>query len=202
MLRLCVGRRDAARGRTMSNARVRVRPAGPGDEPVLRRLRLEALADAPEAFTSTIAREAARTDAEWQRWLTPGITLFLEDDDGARGVVAGVRDAGDDRIVYLMAMWVDPALRGSGAADALMSAHLAWARTAGARLVRLHVIETNARARRLYERHGFRVTGRGPRTPDGRRELRMERYVDEATGAPASAAEGVRDASGPGAERV
>lgn len=181
---------------------MRVRQAVPGDEPVLRRLRLEALADAPEAFTSTLAREAARTDADWRRWLAPGITLFVENAGEAHGLVAGVRDAGDDGIVYLLAMWVDPALRGSGAADALMEAHLAWARTAGARLVRLHVIETNGRARRLYERHGFRVTGPGPRTVDGRRELRMERQVEEATGDPASAAAAARGAPDSGAERV
>ncbi|HEX7063375.1 MAG TPA: hypothetical protein VF200_15490 [Woeseiaceae bacterium] len=42
----------------MSTARIRVRQAVAGDEPVLRSLRLEALAHAPEAFTSTLAREA------------------------------------------------------------------------------------------------------------------------------------------------
>jgi len=43
---------------------VTVRRAVPGDEPILRTLRLEALAEAPEAFGSTYDRELARTTAD------------------------------------------------------------------------------------------------------------------------------------------
>jgi ribosomal protein S18 acetylase RimI-like enzyme len=116
----------------------------------------------------------ARTTADWQRWLSPGATLILEEAGMARGLVAGMHDTQDPSIVYLMAMWVHPALRGSGAADALVTEHLAWARTAGARLVRVDVFATNGRARRLYERHGFRLTGRQTVQEDGRVELQME----------------------------
>jgi ribosomal protein S18 acetylase RimI-like enzyme len=155
-----------------------VRRAVPGDEPILRTLRLEALTEAPEAFGSTYGREVARTTADWQRWLSPGVTLILEEAGTARGLVAGMHDAEDPGIVYLMAMWVHPALRGSGAADALVTEHLTWARTVGARLVRLGVMATNRRARRLYERHGFRLTGRETvREADGRLELQMQRSL-------------------------
>ncbi|MBX5481199.1 MAG: GNAT family N-acetyltransferase [Myxococcaceae bacterium] len=149
---------------------------------MLRRLRIEALTEAPEAFSSTLAREKARTEADWRRWLSPGITLLLEEAGVARGLVAGALDRDDAHIAHLMAMWIDPALRGSGTADLLVQAHFDWARSAGARVVRLGVIDTNARARRLYERHGFRVTGPGPFSADGRREIHMERPLDEATG--------------------
>ncbi len=67
-------------------------------------------------------------------------------------------------------MWVHPTLRGTGAADALVTEHLAWARTVG----RAAVIATNGRARRLYERHGFRLNGRETMREDGRVELQME----------------------------
>jgi ribosomal protein S18 acetylase RimI-like enzyme len=158
-----------------------VRRAVPGDEAVLRRLRLDALEEAPDAFGSTYARELARTTADWQRWLSPGITLILEAAGTPRGLVAGMHDAEDPAIVYLMAMWVHPALRGTAAAHALVSEHLAWASTVGARLVRLDVMATNDRARRFYERHGFRLTGRQMvREADGRVELRMERPVSSA----------------------
>ncbi len=131
--------------------------------------------EAPEAFTSTYQREIARTTADWQRWISQGITLILEEGGSARGLVAGMPDAQDPAIVYLMAMWLHPDLRGSGAADALVAEHLAWARSVGAGFVRLHVIATNGRARRLYERHGFRLTGRQVvREGDGRVELQME----------------------------
>jgi ribosomal protein S18 acetylase RimI-like enzyme len=162
----------------MTIARLTVRRAVLGDEPILRTLRLEALAEAPEAFGSTYDREWARTTADWQRWLAPGVTLILEDGGTPRGLVAGVLDAEDPCIVHLMAMWVHPALRGSGAADSLVAEHLAWARTAGARVVRVDVFATNDRARRLYERHGFRGTGQETVRDDGRREQRLDLPLD------------------------
>lgn len=158
----------------------RVRAAVLGDVPVLRALRLEALAEAPDAFGSTYEREVARSVADWGRWLTPGVTLILEHDGIPRGLVAGVRDQ-DPTVVHLMAMWVHPSLRGSGAADALVAEHLAWARAVGARLIRLAVISTNHRARRLYERHGFNATGIETVKEDGRRELDMVRSVSPET---------------------
>lgn len=92
--------------------------------------------------------------------------------------MAGVIDADEPGVVHLMAMWVDPALRGSGAADALVDEHLAWARAVGATLLRADVFATNHRARRLYERHGFRSTGRETVRHDGRVELHLERFLD------------------------
>ena len=155
---------------------MRVRRADVGEELLLRDLRLQALAEAPEAFGSTYDRELARTPADWQRWLSSRITLILEDAGKACGLVTGMHDPDDSSIVYLMSMWVHPASRGSGAGDALVTELLTWARSAGARVVRLDVIRTNTRARRLYERHGFRLTGRETvRQRDGQIELQMER---------------------------
>lgn len=126
-----------------------VRRAIPGDEPVLRALRLEALTDAPEAFGSTYAREEARTTADWQRWLAPGVTLILEEAGIPRGLVAGMADSADPAIVHLMAMWVHPRLRGTGAADALVAALLVWARERGAQRMQLMVIAANGRAQAI-----------------------------------------------------
>jgi ribosomal protein S18 acetylase RimI-like enzyme len=155
-----------------------VRRAAPGDEPILRRVRLQALSDTPEAFGSTYDRELARTIADWQRWMSPGATFILDDAGGAKGIIAGMRDERDAAVVHLMSMWVDPALRGSGAAEALVASLLAWAETEGARQMRLAVIQTNDRARRFYERLGFRENGRqGVRERDGAIEVEMERAV-------------------------
>jgi len=159
---------------------VNVRRAAIGDEAMLRDLRLQALADAPEAFGSTYERELARTVDDWRRWLSPGATFIVEDHEAARGLVACARDATDATIVHLMAMWVAPAVRGSGAADALVKEVITWARADGARLVRLQVVEHNAPARRLYERHGFRATGvTRVRERDGAVELSAERVLDD-----------------------
>jgi ribosomal protein S18 acetylase RimI-like enzyme len=93
--------------------------------------------------------------------MAPGVVTFILEADGqARGLVAGTRDANETSVAHLMAMWVQPRLRGTGAADALVSSVKAWAVEAGATEVRLNVVENNERARGCYERAGFRATGR------------------------------------------
>ena len=155
-----------------------IRQAESGDEPLLLNIRLEALSEAPEAFGSTLDRERARTLSDWQKWLSPSATFVLETTNGPEGIVAGVPDSTDPAVVHLMAMWLHPALRGSGAASALVQSVLAWAEGRGASSVRLDVIEGNDRARRLYERHGFRATGHITVRPrNGAREVQMERRI-------------------------
>jgi|SRR5579864_1340575 len=140
--------------------RFSVRRAVIGDEAVLRAVRLQALTDSPRAFGSTYERELARTTEDWRRWLAPAATFLLEADGEACGMVAGLRDAEDSSLVHLMAMWVHPDQRSTGAADALVSSVKEWATEVGAMQVRLKVVESNERARRCYERAGFRATGR------------------------------------------
>lgn len=153
-----------------------VRRAIIGDEATLRALRLQALTNAPEAFGSTYERELARTPDDWRRWMSPGATFIYESADGAKGIVAAARDAADSSIVQLMAMWVDPDFRGSGAAEALVAAVVAWTKAEGAKTTRLAVIKTNERAQRFYERCGFVMTGREMLCErDARIELEMER---------------------------
>jgi GNAT superfamily N-acetyltransferase len=137
-----------------------VRRAVIGDEPVLRALRVQALTDSPQAFSSTLERELARTTEDWQRWMSPGVTFILEVGGEPRGLVAGGLEKSDALVVDLMAMWVHPDLRGTGAADALVSSVKNWASEVGAKQVRLQVVENNGRAKRCYERAGFRATGR------------------------------------------
>jgi GNAT superfamily N-acetyltransferase len=137
-----------------------VRRAAIGDESVLRALRVQALTDSPRAFSSTLERELARTTEDWQRWMSPGVTFILEAGGEPRGLVAGGLDKSDALVVDLMAMWVHPDLRGTGAADALILSVKNWASEVGATRVRLQVVENNDRAKRCYERAGFRATGR------------------------------------------
>ena len=123
-----------------------VRRAVIGDEPVLRALRLQALTDSPGAFSSTYERELARTIEDWRRWLAPGVTFILDAGGEPRGLVAGSREPHDVSVVHLVAMWVHPDLRGTGAADVLVSSVKAWAGQVGATQVHLKVVESNCRA--------------------------------------------------------
>ena len=155
-----------------------VRRAVIGDEPVLRALRLQALTDSPKASGSSYERELARTAEDWRRWLASGATFIVEAGGEPRGLVAGGRDSNDYSVVPLKAMWVHPDLRGAGAADVLVSSVKAWAAQVGATQVRLNVVESNSRARRCYERAGFRATGRQgviERTGDVESEMTCDR---------------------------
>jgi ribosomal protein S18 acetylase RimI-like enzyme len=150
----------------------------PEDRELYRDLRLRAMADAPTAFGSTYEREAGLTDQEWAQRLAPeGFPAFVcTVDDVAVGLVGYGPSVDDPSIAYLFSMWVDPAARGTGAADALVAEVLRHSAGQGCTVVRLHVTEGNDRAERLSERHGFGRTGESyVRDRDGMREIEMER---------------------------
>lgn len=152
-----------------------IRRLGPGDEKTLRTIRLEALEDEPDAFGSSYEREAARAIEDWQQWFTGGAAFIAEVDGTPVGLAAGYRD-GDSSVVYLVSMWVRTPHRGSGAADELVRAVLAWAESEGVAAVKLTVVGGNIRASKLYERHGFYPSGNTAiRERDGAVEVEMQR---------------------------
>ncbi|HUI05136.1 MAG TPA: GNAT family N-acetyltransferase [Acidimicrobiales bacterium] len=148
-----------------------VRALTTGEEATLRSVRLRALADAPEQFTSTYGREAARTDDDWRQWLASGAT-FVAGDDPPAGMAAVVPDDDEPDTAHLMALWVDPAARGTGVGDELVAAVCGWALRHARARVRLHVMAGNVPARRLYERNGFLAVAEVDR--DGVRQIVME----------------------------
>jgi GNAT superfamily N-acetyltransferase len=136
----------------------------------LRDLRLQALADAPEAFAATLAESAARTDDEWrQRYAQDaGQATFVEMDDAGRftGMASGFRDG---PIVLLAGMFVVPECRGRGLGRRLVEAVEAWAIETGAARVELDVNPAVVAAVRLYDSCGYVPTGRTlplPSNPD------------------------------------
>lgn len=154
-----------------------VRRAVLGDEAMVREVRLKALSDSPDAFDSTLEQEVAMTATEWSRWISTAGMFLFEEPDGPKGIAAGVRYDGEPGAILLVSMWVDPAFRGAGAADALAAAVIGWAESEGAAEVVLHVGMENARARRFYERVGFRLVGEEFMSP-GNRIMEVEmRYA-------------------------
>jgi GNAT superfamily N-acetyltransferase len=65
----------------------------------------------------------------------------------------------------VVSVWVRPAFRGRGVADALIEATAGWARARSFPALSLWVTETNASARRLYARRGFAPTGESQPLP-------------------------------------
>lgn len=118
-------------------------------------LRLAALADAPQAFSSTLAREQEFDEPRWRARLAEGPRVIARVGDGDVGLV-GVHFADGPGEPQVYGMWVHPVWRGTGLSDLLVVEVLSWARETGQDHLRLWVMPDNQRARRLYERHGFR----------------------------------------------
>jgi GNAT superfamily N-acetyltransferase len=104
---------------------------GSGDAALLRDVRLRALEEAPYAFSSSYAREAA----------------LVPEDSPAAAIVWG--------------MWVEPGVRQRGVGRELLRAVADWARDAGAERLRLALAQDEASrpAAALYRALGFAGTG-------------------------------------------
>lgn len=164
---------------------IQIRGLVPDEWPQWRELRLRALADAPEAFSSTLEGTLARDgdegperEAYWRGYFRlPGATYVAVRDESGEDAAAGmarlVTDPTPGQPAEVLSVWVAPEHRGHGVGRALIAAcvdHLAAHHPMTQ--LRLAVVETNAPARRLYESCGFGVIGRNP---DDDAELLMER---------------------------
>ena len=153
---------------------IAVRCVSADDLALSKRLRLAALADAPDAFLSTFADESAMSDEEWQARLDANVAgahtagFFAVVDGVARGLVVGVRREDRPDTVNLNALWVAPDARARGAGRALVEAVCTWARALGCSRVALAVGENNEVATMLYRRCGFTETKRRVRTTSAR----------------------------------
>jgi GNAT superfamily N-acetyltransferase len=163
---------------------VQVRRITPTDAERLRDVRLAALADAPDSFWHTLSDESARPRAVWQtraRRNSTGdahATFLLERGGDPVGMVDVLRPTLAPEFRELAAMWVAPALRGTGASDAFLDAAVDWARAVGAVGIRLWVVHANTAAFRLYTRHGFEPMGDPEGYSDGKVYLPMLLALD------------------------
>jgi ribosomal protein S18 acetylase RimI-like enzyme len=143
----------------------------PDDWAAVREVRLDTLAQAPDAFASTLEREQAFDEQEWRRRLA-ATAYFGAWPAGppARlaGIVAAFPETGPQAPAmehatpgtwHLVAMWVSPEHRGQGIAEQLVAAVCDLARSRGAGRVALWVADANPRARAVYRRLGFRLSG-------------------------------------------
>ena len=133
-----------------------IRGTTEADWHTLKSIRLAALRDAPTAFGITHASAAANTEAQWrERAANRGPAQFqLAFIDGeAVGLAGSVLSESQE--LNLIAMWVAPAHRGSGAAAGLVAAVKARALAEGRAQLVLDVAPDNARAAAFYLKQGF-----------------------------------------------
>ena len=143
----------------------------PEDWPLWRALRHAALAEAPDAFGSTLADWSGAGDSE-QRWrdrlTSVPLNLVLTVDGDPVGMVSATGPDSDGAI-ELISMWVHPDVRGQGVADEAVRQVIEWAHAEHPECHLFLSVKTgNERARRLYERHGFVDAGPSPDDPTER----------------------------------
>lgn len=131
----------------------------------LREIRLEALADAPGAFITTLSEAEAQPDTVWRERARSGAfggnqtTMLAIDGERTVGMAIGVlRPSLSRDVAPIVSVFVSPPLRGRGVGEALVVAVERWAWEQGAVRTSLWVVDTNDAARRFYERIGYRAT--------------------------------------------
>lgn len=166
------GRRTAAAGCTLRALR---RLTG-ADAEQYRAVRLDALRDHPESFGSSHEDEADKPLAWFADRLESGFVLGGFGPDGSLLGTAGLVIPAGSKLRHkglLIGMFVRPASRGTGLAQALLDGVLVFARPL-VEEVNLGVTGTNTAAIRLYARSGFVEYAREARV------LKVgDRYYDE-----------------------
>jgi ribosomal protein S18 acetylase RimI-like enzyme len=138
-----------------------VRAVSQADWQVLRSVRLQALADAPDAFATTLEEAMGYSEDRWRERArgTETSRMFLAFVDDRPAGIAGLFDD-EDGSAQLISVWVLPEQRGKGVAQALTTAVMQFATAAGVQRMTVWFADGNTPARKLYERLGFTATGR------------------------------------------
>ncbi|HEY0492010.1 MAG TPA: GNAT family N-acetyltransferase, partial [Candidatus Dormibacteraeota bacterium] len=92
-------------------ARLIVRRLGPADWEEFRQIRLRALAEAPEAFSSTLADAVRLDQREWMERLAGRAQFLALTGPISVGTAGGIQA---ESCAELISMWVDPSCRRSG----------------------------------------------------------------------------------------
>lgn len=142
----------------------------PQDACAYRALMLQAYAQHPEAFTSSVAERAGLPLTWWEQRLSEAsdavdVVFGVRDGDhlvAAAGLSLDAREKARHKAT-LFGMYVAPDARRHGLGAALVQRVLAYARSrCGVQLVQLTVTDGNHSAQALYERHGFVTFGLEP----------------------------------------
>ncbi|HEY2164121.1 MAG TPA: GNAT family N-acetyltransferase [Gemmatimonadaceae bacterium] len=151
-------------------------------------LRLRALADSPDAFGSTFARESARADDEWRDRLERGANsprdfpALASVGDVPAGIAWTRFDDERPRVAHLFQVWVAPEHRGTGVGRRLVEAAIAWSRRSAVHVLELAVTSNGSAAAHLYRDLGFSAVGEvQPLRPGSELESQPMRLVFDTT---------------------
>ena len=135
-------------------AKVVVRQLSEADWSLVRRVRLAALSEAPDAFLSSFEHESSDPEVLWRFRLA---TRAIAEVDGvAVGMIAW---SWHDVFLEVVGLWVDPLHRGGPAASDLVAFVRQTIAAPASAEVRIAVLAVKERAKRFYERSLFSVIG-------------------------------------------
>ena len=140
----------------MSTAQIRRRRLMAEDAALYRELRLEALTNDPDAFSSTIDIERDRPLDRFAARLAESFVLAAFDGERPVGIAGFYVQPGPKHAHkgMLWGMYVRPETRGAGIGRMLVEAIVAHAR-GQVEILQLFVVADNLPARRLYQSLGF-----------------------------------------------
>src|SRR3954451_2179402 len=146
--------------RSRMNEPVLLRPLSPENAALFREIRLEGLAQDPDAFTSTFEDESAKKLSYFAERLAASTVFAAFRGPDLLGVAGFYVQPGRKHRHKgtLWGMYVRPDARGGGVGARLVEAVVDHAR-AHVELIELTVVSENAAARRLYRRCGFEEYG-------------------------------------------
>ena len=144
-----------------------IRRLTPEDAPAYRELRLRALREHPDAFTSDWEEASARPPEEsWQRLASVWVSFWgAFDEGGSLAGMVGLECASRAKQRHkgtVVAMYVSREASGRGLGRDLLQALLVHAATIGLTDLVLTVTEGNSTAIRLYREAGFAAFGTEP----------------------------------------
>jgi RimJ/RimL family protein N-acetyltransferase len=156
-----------------------------GEGPFYRAVRLEALRESPDAFSSRYDDAVARSEQSWAEQADSSAVgsdraTFVAIEEQPVGLAALYRDEKDLDVGELIQMWVAPGVRGESTATDLLLEIFRWAGSNRFSQVKAEVMRNNARALRFYEKFGFTVSAdEAIRTGSS---ILLTKTVDQASG--------------------
>ena len=163
-----------------------IRRLDPTDAPAYRALRLRALWEFPQAFTSSHEEdEKVPLEASQKRLGSPHYKFWGAFEGGELVGMVGLAyatRAKNRHKARVVGMYVASEQMGRGFGVALMSALVEDARCGGLELLVLTVTQGEGSAKRLYERSGFKSFGIEPHAikVDGRAYAKNHMYLERA----------------------
>ena len=141
---------------------IEIKPMQAGQWQLHKSVRCAALANAPNAFSSTLDDVLKRSDAEWQQLTRQyashpnSHTYFAFENYIACGISACVINGEN---VELFSVWVDPKHRRKGVGRALVEYGRKWSLSKGAIRIKVGIYQDNQNAVVFYRSMGFVDSG-------------------------------------------